>query len=85
MIERRTRLAMTYWQSSICACSTTGVLKCWAENTDGRLGYGDTDHRGDTPNEMGDALPAVSLGAGRTCVDVAAGARHFCALLDDAS
>eukprot|EP00971_Amphidinium_carterae_P034765 684253-Amphidinium_carterae.1 len=34
---------------------------------------------------MGDALPAVDLGAGRSCVDVAGGFRHFCALLDDAS
>jgi alpha-tubulin suppressor-like RCC1 family protein len=31
---------------------------------------------------MGDALPAVSLGAGRTVVDVRAGFSHTCALLD---
>eukprot|EP00971_Amphidinium_carterae_P350065 6491363-Amphidinium_carterae.2 len=76
---------MTYGSVGICACSTSGVLKCWARNNDGRLGYGDIHHRGDTPNEMGDALPAVSLGAGRSCVDVVAGDSHFCALLDDAS
>eukprot|EP00971_Amphidinium_carterae_P314250 6246597-Amphidinium_carterae.1 len=34
---------------------------------------------------MGDHLPAVQLGAGRTCVDVAAGHGHFCALLDNAA
>eukprot|EP00971_Amphidinium_carterae_P152828 3029330-Amphidinium_carterae.1 len=75
---------MTKSSLGICACSTIGVLKCWANN----YGYGDTDedeHRGDNPNEMGDALPAVALGTGRTCVDVAAGRSHFCALLDDAS
>eukprot|EP00971_Amphidinium_carterae_P265296 5262789-Amphidinium_carterae.1 len=34
---------------------------------------------------MGDDLPAVQLGAGRTCVDVAAGHDHFCTLLDNAA
>lgn len=32
----------------------------------GALGLGDTLDRGDGPSEMGDALPAVSLGTGVT-------------------
>eukprot|EP00971_Amphidinium_carterae_P184020 3653455-Amphidinium_carterae.1 len=34
---------------------------------------------------MGDHLPAVELGAGRTCVDVVAGRYHLCALLDNSA
>ena len=32
---------------------------------------------------MGDSLPAVALGTGRTAVAIAAGAYHTCALLDN--
>ena len=32
---------------------------------------------------MGDDLPAVDLGTGRTAISVAAGLSHSCALLDD--
>ncbi len=39
----------------------------------GALGLGDTQDRGDDPGEMGDALPAVGLGAGVTvAVDLGA-------------
>ncbi|KAJ1472093.1 hypothetical protein T484DRAFT_1841694, partial [Baffinella frigidus] len=34
---------------------------------------------------MGENLPAVDLGAGRTAVVVSAGYSHTCALLDDAT
>lgn len=40
---------------------------------------------GDDANEMGDDLPAVDLGLGRTGKQVSAGAWHSCALLDDDS
>eukprot|EP00971_Amphidinium_carterae_P147879 2931203-Amphidinium_carterae.1 len=71
-------------EGSMCACLTSGVLKCWGANDGGQLGCGDTAPRGDEPLEMGDLLPAVDLGAGRTCVDVVAGpAYHVCALLDN--
>eukprot|EP00971_Amphidinium_carterae_P334811 6470300-Amphidinium_carterae.1 len=76
---------MTTGEMGICACSTSGVLKCWGSNSRGQLGYGDTKSRGKEPNEMGDHLPAVDLGAGRTCVAVAVGEHHFCALLDNNS
>ena len=35
------------------------------------------------PGEMGDSLPAVALGTGRTAVAITAGASHTCALLDN--
>jgi hypothetical protein len=36
--------------------------QCWGGNFAGELGLGDTNHRGDEPNEMGDLLPPVELG-----------------------
>jgi alpha-tubulin suppressor-like RCC1 family protein len=41
---------------------TGGRVKCWGSNTDGNLGLGDTDDRGE-PHQMGNALPFVDLGA----------------------
>ncbi|CAM9109558.1 unnamed protein product, partial [Scytosiphon promiscuus] len=49
-----------------CATLGDGSLKCWGMNTLGALGLGDTNARGDDADEMGDALPAVSLGTGVT-------------------
>lgn len=66
-----------------CALLNDGNVKCWGDNGVGQLGLGDTSHRGDEPNEMGDALPAVDLGAGKPAVAVVAGLEHACALLND--
>ncbi len=56
----------------------------WGVNADGQLGLEDTLDRGDgLTGALGDALPAVNLGAQRTAKAVAAGMRHTCALLDD--
>ena len=63
----------------------TSLVKCWGLNNVGQLGQGDTANRGDDPNEMGDHLPPIDLGAGRTPVALAAGGGHVCALLDDAT
>jgi alpha-tubulin suppressor-like RCC1 family protein len=67
----------------VCAILDTGDLKCWGANTNGQLGLGDVNYRGDGPNEMGDSLPAVSLGVGRKVISVGAGSLHTCALLDN--
>ncbi len=66
-----------------CAILDDRSLKCWGTNFRGELGLGDENHRGDEPNEMGDALPTVDLGTGRHAVDMALGLEHTCALLDD--
>jgi alpha-tubulin suppressor-like RCC1 family protein len=68
-----------------CALLNDGTVKCWGCNLAGELGLGDTTNRGDKPGEMGDALPAVDLGTGRTALAVSAGYLHTCALLDDHS
>ncbi len=68
-----------------CAMLDNHDLKCWGEGANGALGQGDTRARGDELLEMGDALPAIALGSGRYAVQVAAGNRHACAVLDDGS
>ncbi|MEO0600956.1 MAG: hypothetical protein AAF211_05940, partial [Myxococcota bacterium] len=66
-----------------CALLTDGGVKCWGDNTQGQLGVGDTETRGDEPGEMGDTLPDVDLGTGRTATALVAGGTFTCALLDD--
>lgn len=66
-----------------CAILTNGTLKCWGENNSGQLGLGDTTRRGDSPNQLGVALPTINLGTGRKVLSVALGAVHTCAILDD--
>lgn len=62
-----------------CALLSSGAVRCWGDGGDGRLGYGSTQAIGDdeTPAAAGD----VALGA--TAIQVAAGLRHTCALLED--
>ena len=45
-----------------CAILNDDTVKCWGYNGDRQLGYGDSEGRGDGPNEMGDNLPVVDLG-----------------------
>src|SRR5690606_9674905 len=72
-------------QLHTCAMFNDGSVKCWGMNSSGQLGLGDTSNRGDGSNEMGDNLPNVDLGGGRTATDITAGATHTCAILDDGS
>jgi len=81
----KTAVALTTGYQSNCAILNDGSVKCWGYNGYGQLGVGDTATRGTAANHMGDSLPAVSLGTGRTAVKVAAGSLHTCALLDDHS
>jgi hypothetical protein len=53
------------------------------DNWFGNLGLGDAAYRGDDANEMGDFLPAVSLGTGLTATAITCGAGHTCALLSN--
>ena len=66
-----------------CAVLDTGALKCWGSNGSGQLGLGNGSNPGGGPGELGDNLPAVDLGPGRTALAVTAGHAHSCALLDN--
>jgi alpha-tubulin suppressor-like RCC1 family protein len=68
-----------------CAVLRDGGLKCWGSNVEGELGQGDRTFRGNKPNQMGDNLPPIDLGTGRTAVMVSAGYVFTCAVLDDHS
>jgi alpha-tubulin suppressor-like RCC1 family protein len=74
---------VTMGDSHVCAILDNQQLKCWGFNGYGTLGVGDRQNRGDDPNEMGDALPAIDLGTGRHAVTVRAGRTHTCAILDN--
>jgi alpha-tubulin suppressor-like RCC1 family protein len=80
-----TTKSITAWGSSTCAILDNAILKCWGGNTSGQLGLGDTAVHGDDVGEMGDNLPAVDLGPGRSAVSVTMSQLHTCAVLDDTS
>lgn len=65
-----------------CALLDNNSVKCWGNNAYGQLGLGNTDDQGGFLQSMGN-LPTVSLGAGRTARDIAAGDWHACAILDN--
>ena len=71
-----------------CAVLTTGQLKCWGKNSSYQLGLGDKARRGQK-GTMGNKLPMVNLGAGRTIDKIALGGGNSrtdgftCAILDN--
>jgi alpha-tubulin suppressor-like RCC1 family protein len=75
-------LQVSTGQFHSCARLSTGEVKCWGDNSVGALGLGDTVTRGDGLNEMGDNLPPVNLGTGKTALQVAVGRSFTCALLN---
>jgi alpha-tubulin suppressor-like RCC1 family protein len=79
----RTATAITASFHDSCALLDDGTVKCWGYNQSGQLGLGDTNTRGWAPGEMGDNLPPVDLGTGRTATAISAGHGHTCALLDN--
>jgi alpha-tubulin suppressor-like RCC1 family protein len=79
----KTAKALALGNAHSCAILNDDTVKCWGENSDGQLGLGDVVTRGDGANEMGDALPAVSLGVGKTAKALTARGSHTCALLSD--
>ena len=61
-----------------CVLLNTGNVRCWGAGRYGRLGYGNTETIGD------DELPSAAgdVNVGGTVVQIVAGERHTCALLD---
>ncbi len=74
-----TAIALGLYHS--CALLQGGAVKCWGNNANGQLGQGDTNARGQSPNQLGSNLAPIDLGA--PAVAVAPGYYHTCALLQD--
>ncbi|KAJ1489675.1 regulator of chromosome condensation 1/beta-lactamase-inhibitor protein II [Baffinella frigidus] len=48
-----TPTALSAGDGHSCVLFSDGSVKCWGNNGEGQLGVGDTDNRGDAPDEMG--------------------------------
>ncbi|KAJ1472221.1 regulator of chromosome condensation 1/beta-lactamase-inhibitor protein II [Baffinella frigidus] len=59
-----------------------GSVRAFGRNSNGQLGLGDTDNRGDDPGHMGANLLPVDLG-GLRAEAISAGTSHTCASLED--
>lgn len=70
--------------SDSCAILASGDVKCWGFNYYGELGLGDAVQRGSAADQMGDNLPSVDLGIGRSAQQITLGQYATCALLDNA-
>ncbi len=68
----------------MCALFADATVKCWGTNQSlGQLGLGDQEERGNWPPNLGDNLPVVDVGTGRTVKNVTAGNYHTCVILDN--
>ena len=76
-------IAVATGEYHACALLDDHRVKCWGDNYLGQLGLGDTRNRGDDSSTMGDNLPTVDLGTGRTATAIAASRYASCAILDD--
>lgn len=75
------QLAAARADSRMCVVLDDGSVKCWGDcSTLGELGLGDTEPRGDDPDEMGNSLPRVQLGADFKVASLAVGHNHSCVL-----
>ena len=86
----RTATAIAVGKNQSCANLDNSSIKCWGRNNSGQLGLGDNDNRGDSvrgdgSSQMGDNLPSVALGTGRTSRGITTGYGHTCAILDNSS
>jgi alpha-tubulin suppressor-like RCC1 family protein len=76
--ERITKLVAGFYHT--CAQLNELSIRCWGAGDSGQLGYGTTDHVGDT--ETPASRPAVPL-ADFSRIDIVAGGFHTCALIDN--
>jgi|LWDU01.1.fsa_nt_gi alpha-tubulin suppressor-like RCC1 family protein len=80
----RTAMGITAGDAHTCAILDNSSIKCWGANASGQLGLGDTTKR-ESVSQLGDNLPVVDLGAGRTARGITAGDNQTCAILDNSS
>ena len=64
-----------------CSLNDDDQVKCWGLGT--RLGIGTNLDRGDDMGEMGDNLPNLDFGTGRSVKSMSCGRYHACVVLDN--
>ncbi|MCX4246687.1 RCC1 domain-containing protein [Paraliomyxa miuraensis] len=72
-------IAVAAGEAHTCALLETGAIRCWGSNGSGRLGHGSSVST--QTKALASELPDVDVGG--TAIDLVAGARHTCALLED--
>jgi hypothetical protein len=75
-------VAIAAGDAHTCVLLSSGAVQCWGAGANGRLGSGNEDSRGDNAGEMGESLPNVDIGAGRTAKAISVGAAHTCVIRD---
>ena len=80
-------MAIEAGQKYSCAILDNGSMKCWGFNGQGQLGIlssdlsvGDGAATGNVQSDMGDSLPELQLGTGRTVASMGLGYLHSCAV-----
>jgi len=68
-----------------CVLLSDSSVKCFGINTQGQLGQGHNNPIGVTSGQMGNALPAIDFGTGKTATQLSVGSLHSCVLLNDNS
>jgi alpha-tubulin suppressor-like RCC1 family protein len=77
----RTAVALASGWANTCALLDNGSVRCWGRNSEGELGYGNTQNIGD--NETPGSVGPVNLGTGRSAVSISFDYHHACAILDN--
>lgn len=77
--DKIVQLAVGYVHT--CALNAQGEVRCWGLGEHGQLGYANTDDVGD--DEPAEAVGYVMIDGTRAVEQIAAGAAHTCAVLED--
>ncbi len=78
--EERRPLIIAPSNGHMCALNHEGRVRCWGQNNNGQLGYGNTTQVGDGVGPTIEQAGDVPIGG--TVTQIAAGTAHTCALLD---
>ena len=67
-----------------CVILENSNTVCWGDNEFGQLGIENTNDIGDQNGEMGNLLGIINFGTSRYAVEIDAGSKSVCAILDNA-
>ena len=78
-----TAVNITAGDGFTCAILNNSDTVCWGDNQFGQLGIENTNDIGDQGGEMGNSLGVVDLGNNRNAVEIDAGSKSVCVILDN--